>query len=119
MLTFEHRLPGDKMIHDYLSREAEKLHGRYLQGVASLDDWLALRPRLLDEYYYMLGLSPMPERTPLLATTTGTLDCGDYVVDNLHFQSRPGLYVTGNLYRPVRYFNRFQKLSLHTKYNYS
>ena len=48
----------------------------------------------------MLGLSPLPEKSPLKAAITRTLDRGDYVVDMLHYQSRPGLYVTANLYRP-------------------
>ena len=50
----------------------------------------------------MLGLWPLPEKTPLHATITGTLDRGDYLVDMIHYQSRPGLYVTGNLYRPAK-----------------
>ena len=48
----------------------------------------------------MLGLDPLPEKTPLKATVTGTLDRGDVTIEKLHFQSKPGLYVTGNLYRP-------------------
>src|SRR5207249_302298 len=51
-------------------------------------------------YLYMLGLSPLPEKTPLHATITGTLERDNVIIDKLHFQSRPGLYVTGNLYRP-------------------
>jgi dienelactone hydrolase len=50
----------------------------------------------------MLGLSPWPERTPLHALVTRTLDRGDYVVEMLQYQSRPGLYVTANVYRPAR-----------------
>ena len=50
----------------------------------------------------MLGLSPMPERTPLQATVTGTVQGDGYVVENLHYQSRPRLYVTANLYRPAK-----------------
>jgi cephalosporin-C deacetylase-like acetyl esterase len=42
----------------------------------------------------------LPEKTPLHATVTGTVERGEVVIDKLHFQSRPGLYVTGNLYRP-------------------
>ena len=49
----------------------------------------------------MLGLWPMPEKTPLQATVTGTLEGDGYVVEMLHYQSRPRLYVTGNLYRPA------------------
>src|SRR5205085_3491907 len=40
------------------------------------------------------------ERTDLKATVTGTTDGGGFVVEKLHFQSRPGLYVTANFYRP-------------------
>ncbi len=50
----------------------------------------------------MLGLNPLPPRTPLNATVTGTLDRGDYVVEKVHFQSIPGAYVIGNLYRPAQ-----------------
>ncbi len=49
----------------------------------------------------MLGLWPVPERTALHARVTGTIDReGSVVIEKVQFQSRPGLYVTGNLYRP-------------------
>jgi dipeptidyl aminopeptidase/acylaminoacyl peptidase len=50
----------------------------------------------------MLGLSPLPPRTHLHATVTGVLERGDYVVEKVHFQSVPGAYVIGNLYRPTK-----------------
>lgn len=54
-----------------------------------------------EEYFHMLGLWPLPEKTPLKATVTGTLEFPGFVVEKLHYQSRPGLYVTANLYRPA------------------
>ena len=50
----------------------------------------------------MLGLWPLPEKTPLNPKITGTLERGDVTIEKLHFQSRPGLYVTGDLYRPKK-----------------
>ena len=50
----------------------------------------------------MLGLWPLPERTALKATVTGSLEREGYIVDKLHFQSIPGAYVPGNLYRPEK-----------------
>lgn len=94
--------PGDEMIQRYLKREAEKIEADFLGGIKSREDWERERPRLMGEYFHMLGLSPLPEKTPLHATITRTLDRGDYFVDMLHYQSRPGLYVTANLYRPAR-----------------
>jgi dienelactone hydrolase len=91
---------GDVMIDKYLAQEAAKLGERFLDGARTLDEWQAKRPRLKQEYLDMLGLWPLPEKTPLHATVTGTLERDDFVVEKLHFQSRPGLYVTGNLYRP-------------------
>lgn len=94
--------PGDEMIQRYLAGEAERIHQTFLQGVASRDDWEKLRPQYQREYLHMLGLWPMPEKTPLQAAVTGTLQGDGYAVDMLHFQSLPGLYVTGNLWRPTR-----------------
>src|SRR5438132_3271984 len=48
----------------------------------------------------MLGLWPIPEKTPLTPTITASFEHEGVLIDNLHFQSKPGLYVTANLYRP-------------------
>src|SRR5262249_47689292 len=94
--------PGDEMIQGYLARVAAELDETFLDGVKTADDWTKLRPRFKEEYLYMLGLAPLPPRTPLHATVTGTVEGDGFVVEKLHYQSRPGLYVTGNLYRPSR-----------------
>jgi dienelactone hydrolase len=93
---------GDEMIEKYLAKETAKLGERVLDGAKTRFEWEARRPRLKEEYLYMLGLWPLPERTPLQAKVTGTLEREDFIVEKLHFQSRPGLYVTGNLYRPKK-----------------
>lgn len=93
--------PGDRMIQEYLARETARLALKWDADVKSLGDWQAKRPEYREQYLYMLGLSPLPEKTPLAATVTGTFKGDGYEVDMLHYQSRPQLYVTGNLYRPT------------------
>lgn len=93
--------PGDAMIQEYLRLETAKVESDFLAKVKTPEDWERARPRYHQEYMDMLGLWPLPEKTPLHATVTGTLDRGDYSVDMVHYQSRPGLYVTANLYRPA------------------
>lgn len=96
----EKPLPGDAAIERYLRKETERLSKRFLDGAKTRAEWEERKPHLRREYFDMLGLWPLPEKTPLHATSTGTVDRGTVVIDKLHFQSRPGLYVTGNLYRP-------------------
>ena len=43
---------------------------------------------------------PLPERTPLNVRQTGTLERLDHTVEKLIFESRPGYFVTANLYLP-------------------
>ncbi len=93
---------GDVVMEKYLAHETAKLSQRVLDGARTLDEWQARRPRLKREFLEMLGLWPLPEKTPLKATVTGTLERDAFVIEKLHFQSRPGLYVTGNLYRPKK-----------------
>ncbi|MEX2187134.1 MAG: prolyl oligopeptidase family serine peptidase [Pirellulales bacterium] len=93
--------PGDAMIQAYLRREAAKLDAQFADDFKSREAWEAKRKQYVDEYYYMLGLDPRPEKTPLRPVITGSQKYDNIVVENLHYQSRPGLYVTGNLYRPA------------------
>ncbi len=90
------------MLREYLRQQTEGIEGDFPGPIHSAEAWKEALPRFRREYLEMLGLQPEPERTPLRATITRTLDRGDYVVDMVHYQSRPGLYVTGNLYRPAR-----------------
>jgi cephalosporin-C deacetylase-like acetyl esterase len=98
--------PGNAMIERYLQKEAERLSQRFLDGAKTRDEWEARKPRLRREYFDMLGLWPLPEKSPLYATVTGTVERGEITIEKLHFQSRPGLYVTGNLYRPKKISGR-------------
>jgi dienelactone hydrolase len=92
--------PGDAQIDKYLAAETERLGKRVLDGATTRDEWEARRPRLKQEYFEMLGLWPLTEKTPLGAKVTGTVERDGVVIEKLYFQSRPGLHVTGNLYRP-------------------
>lgn len=47
-----------------------------------------------------LGLWPMPTKSTLNPVFYGIIDQGDYTVEKVYFESIPGFYVTGNLYRP-------------------
>lgn len=57
-----------------------------------------VRKRLL----VSLGLWPTPERTPLEVVVHGRREMDGYTVEKVYFQSMPGFYVTGNLYRPLQ-----------------
>src|SRR5436305_8450723 len=44
----------------------------------------------------------LPERTPLAVRTTGAFERARYRVEKLVYESRPGFFVTANLYLPKR-----------------
>ena len=46
------------------------------------------------------GLWPMPTKNPLNAVIHGKIDRPEYTVEKVFFESAPGFFVTGNLYRP-------------------
>ena len=92
--------PGDEMLRAYIKQEALKLDGAYLADIKSPEDWRSRRAEYRRQLFDMLGLWPLPPRTPLKPAVTGTLERKTFVVEKLHFQSRPRLYVTANLYRP-------------------
>jgi len=89
-MLFKHlmRLP-DSLFLDRLATVA---------GARTTEDWLARKAYLLQKYKEILG--KFPEKTPLNSQTTGRLEREDYIIEKLIFESRPGFYVTANLYIP-------------------
>jgi dienelactone hydrolase len=92
--------PGDRMLAESFRAETAKLAGRCLAEIKSLEDWTAHRETYRRQLFEMLSLDPQPPRSDLKAVVTGKVERDDFTVENLHFQSRPGLYVTANLYLP-------------------
>jgi hypothetical protein len=52
--------PGDEMIQRYLVRETAGISARFADDLRSRQAWETNRPQLVEEYHYMLGLSPRP-----------------------------------------------------------
>src|SRR5688572_27546860 len=75
--------PSDLMVEKYLGAQADKLSRKYLDGARTLADWEKKRPRLYQEYMDMLGLWPLPEKTPLMATITGKLERHGAIIEHL------------------------------------
>jgi len=66
----------------------------------SADAWQATAPEIRANLQAGLGLSPWPEKNPLNAKITGRAERDFYTVENVIFESRPGFYVTANVYIP-------------------
>lgn len=66
----------------------------------SRDAWLARAAELRRHILVSTGLWPMPEKTALKAQVFGRIERDGYTVEKVYFESVPGFYVTGNLYRP-------------------
>src|SRR4026208_2173983 len=67
----------------------------------SAEAWNVRAAYLRDHVLASAGLLPLPERTPLRPTVFGEIRKADYSVSKVYFESLPGFFVTGNLYRPL------------------
>ena len=60
------------------------------------------RARSLREHILVsLGLWPTPEKCPLNTEIFDRIERDDYTIEKVYFESLPGFFVTGNLYRPI------------------
>src|SRR4051812_17916964 len=64
------------------------------------EEWQKRAGYLREQVLVAAGLWPLPPKPELKAVIHGKIDRGDYTVEKVCFQSHPGFYVTGNLYRP-------------------
>lgn len=92
----------DTLLHTWLIMELNKQFDRRRDEVRkALESEKLLRERqekLRNDYQELLG--PFPVKTPLNPIITGTIECEDYIIEKVAFESRPGFHVTANLYLP-------------------
>jgi dienelactone hydrolase len=62
--------------------------------------WAVRAKGLRDRVLLSQGLWPLPTKTPLEPVIHGKVERDDYTVERVFFQSWPGHFVTGSLYRP-------------------
>ena len=68
---------------------------------ASVEAWKARAERVRRRILVSQGMWPEPTRTPLNAVVHGRVEREGYTIEKVYFESRPGFFVTGNLYRPT------------------
>src|SRR5689334_1284281 len=91
---------GKKQVVEYFEDQVKQIADGCLTDLTAKEDWEKRRPELRRQFLDMMGLWPLPEKDDLHATITGTIDAGTHTVEKLHFQSRPHVYVTADLYIP-------------------
>ena len=97
--------PGDRMFAKYFESEVERISEKSLSEIQTIQDWNTKKTEYRRQLHEMLGLDPLPERTPLKIQITGVLKHEEFDVKKLHYQSSPKLYVTANLYLPKKISN--------------
>lgn len=69
--------------------------------VTSVEAWQRRAAWLREHVLASAGLLPLPDKTPLNPVVFGEITHEGYTVSKVYFESLPGFYVTGNLYRPA------------------
>lgn len=67
----------------------------------SIKEWSARADRVRRRILVAAGLWPMPTSPELIPVVHGAVEREGYTVEKVYFESFPGLYVTGSLYRPT------------------
>lgn len=87
---------------DFYTEEQGKAELKKLESMYSTQAEWETRKQLLRTYILEgLNLSPLPARTPLNAVVGSKRIYDGYSVENVYFESIPGFYLCGNLYKPL------------------
>jgi len=94
-------LPAGQVPSDVRLQPLKDLDGYFpFTPAKTPEEWAKRAERLGRQMLVALGLWPPPAKTPLKAVIHGRIERDDYTVEKVYFESLPGFYVTGNLYRP-------------------
>jgi hypothetical protein len=72
-----------------------------LRRYATREEWERRADQIRRHLLACLGLWPLPEKPPLKPRLSGHIERDGYSVEKVFFESLPGFFVCGNLYRPL------------------
>lgn len=79
---------------------------KFKEGYSNAEQWKARAAAIRQGILKGAKLDPMPPKTPLNPIVRGRQEItgayGGFSVENVAFESLPGFYVTGNLYKPLK-----------------
>jgi dienelactone hydrolase len=95
-------LPAGKVPNDRRLGPLKDLNGYFpFTPPKSADEWATRAQRVRRQLLVAAGVWPMPTKTPADAVIHGRVERPGYTVERVFFESYPGHYVTGSLYRPT------------------
>jgi hypothetical protein len=71
-----------------------------LRAYQTRQEWQTRAEALRKQILVSAGLWPHPVKQPIQATIFDKVDRGSHTIEKVYFESFPGHYVSGNLYRP-------------------
>jgi hypothetical protein len=74
---------------------------RSFPSISSVQEWRKRATEIRQQVLVSCGLWPMPEKTPLEPHIFGKVERDGYSIEKVYFETWPGLYLGGNLYRPL------------------
>lgn len=96
-------LPQGQLPNDARLQPLKDLDGYFpFTPPKTVDEWNSRAEWVRRRVLVSQGLWPMPTKTPLNPVIHGRINRGEYTVEKVYFESVPGFFVTGNLYRPTQ-----------------
>ena len=94
-------LPGGQKPNDVRLQPLKDLEGYFPFSVpATVAEWNKRSEFVRRQILVSQGIWPLPTKTPLMPVIHGRIERDDYTIEKVYFESVPGHFVTGNLYRP-------------------
>ncbi|MDP6860596.1 MAG: acetylxylan esterase [Verrucomicrobiales bacterium] len=101
LISSPRTLPEGSVLEDKRLLALKDLHGYFpFEPPKSVEEWSHRSAKIRHQLRVAVGLYPEPTKCPLNSVIRDRKDHGDFTVEKVFFETLPGYYLTGTLYRP-------------------